>query len=313
MPRLILDVDTGVDDALALAFAVRHPSITLEAVLSVAGNVGLDLTTRNTLTVLDWLGATDVPVAAGADRPLTGVPIEAGHWHGADGLGGAALPRSRRTARGDGVGYLVERLLAEPGEFTLVCTGPLTNLALAIQCAPELVPAVREVVLMGGAARAPGNSAPVAEFNIYADPEAAAIVFRQSWPLTMVGLDVTNRVLLTRRDREALADVDSSEAVLVREVTRHHFDGLGLDSIALHDPLTVAVALDPSLVTVIETEALVETDGEHTRGQTVVDLRRNKRLSPLAVPAKRVCLDVDVERARDAFFTTLGAVVPRPE
>jgi purine nucleosidase len=101
--------------------------------------------------------------------------------------------------------------------------------------------------------------------------------------------------------------------VLAREVTRHHFDGLGLDSIALHDPLTVAVALDPSLVTVIETEALVETDGEHTRGQTVVDLRRNKRLSPLAVPAKRVCLDVDVERARDAFFTTLGAVVPRPE
>ncbi|HET6315907.1 MAG TPA: nucleoside hydrolase [Chloroflexota bacterium] len=308
--RMILDVDTGIDDALALAVAVRRPAIKLEAVLSVAGNVSLDLTTRNTLTVLDWLGAADVPVAAGAVGPLRGAVREASHWHGADGLGSAALPRSRRTARDDGVGYLIERVLAEPGEITVVCVAPLTNLALAVQRAPEVVSAVREVVLMGGAARAPGNSTPVAEFNIYADPEAADVVFRQRWPLTMVGLDVTNRVLLTRHDRDALASAGSPEAVLVREVTRRHFDVLGVDAIALHDPLAVAVALEPDLATVVETEAAVETGGEHTRGQTVVDLRSHRHTSILPGPTRRVCVDVDVARAREFFFTTLGLDVP---
>src|SRR5262249_39436503 len=139
--------------------------------------------------------APDVQVAAGADRPLFPAVREASHWHGADGLGGAQLPDSNGTALDDGVGYLIERLAAEPGELTLVCTAPLTNLALAVQREPAVVETVREVVLMGGATRPPGNATPMAEFNIYADPEAAAIVFGQSWPITMVGLDVTNRVL----------------------------------------------------------------------------------------------------------------------
>jgi inosine-uridine nucleoside N-ribohydrolase len=121
---MILDIDTGVDDALALAMAVRHPEISLEAVLTVAGNVGLELTTRNTLRVQDWLGATDIPVAAGADRPLSGVVVDAGHWHGSDELGGGTLPDSARSALDDGVGYLIDRVTAEPGEFTLVCVGP---------------------------------------------------------------------------------------------------------------------------------------------------------------------------------------------
>src|SRR5262245_32863741 len=125
--RVMLDVDTGTDDALALALAVRHPKIELEAVLTGGGNVVQDLTTRNTLTVLDWLGASDVPVSAGADGPLSGLRREAAHWHGDDGLGGAQVPRSTRTARDDGVGYLIDRVLAEPGELTLVCLAPLTN------------------------------------------------------------------------------------------------------------------------------------------------------------------------------------------
>jgi purine nucleosidase len=299
--RLVLDVDTGVDDALALAVAVGHPDIELEAVITVAGNVGLDLTTQNTLRVLDCLDATEVPVAAGANGPIEGPMREAGHWHGVDGLGGATLPQSTHTALGDGVGYLIERLLAKPGELTVVCVGPLTNLAMAIQRRPDIVEAVREVVLMGGAARPPGNVTPVAEFNIYADPRAAEIVFSQPWRLTMVGLDVTNRVQLRRRDRDALAGVDTPEARLVRQVTRLHFDDRGLDGIALHDPLAVAVALDPSLVSVVETDVVVETQGEHTSGQTVVDLRsRRSHEAP-----KRVCLDVDVERSRRLFFDAL--------
>ncbi|TME90752.1 MAG: hypothetical protein E6I52_27530 [Chloroflexi bacterium] len=158
--RAILDVDTGVDDALAIALALRHPRLQLEAVVTVVGNVSLDLTTRNTLRVLDWLGATDVPVARGADRPFAGPVREASHWHGADGLGGASLPDSTRTVIDDGVGYLIDRLSAEPGELTLICTAPLTNVALAIRRRPEVVSAVREVVMMAGAARPPGNVTP---------------------------------------------------------------------------------------------------------------------------------------------------------
>ncbi len=304
--RLILDVDTGIDDALALAVALRLPGVTLEAVLTVAGNVGLDLTTQNTLRVLDWLGARDIPVHAGADGPLSGALREASHWHGEDGLGGASLPASSRTAPADGVDYLIDLLLRQPGDLTLVCTGPLTNLALAVQHEPRIATAVREVVLMGGAARLPGNVTAAAEFNIYADPEAAAIVFTQPWPLVMVGLDITNQVLLTRSDREQIVSGTSPEAVLVREVTRHSFERLAVDAIALHDPLAVLVAVDPTLVSCLELPVAVETEGEHTLGMTVVDLRRRTTAAPNA----RVALEVDAARARELFDRALGLQTP---
>jgi inosine-uridine nucleoside N-ribohydrolase len=301
--RAILDVDTGVDDALALALAVRHPRIQLEAVTSVAGNVSLELTTRNTLRVLDWLGANHVPVAAGADRPLSGPPREASHWHGPDGLGGARLPESTRRASSHGVAYLIERIMAEPGELTLICTAPLTNLAQAVQRAPEIVRAVHEIVLMGGVARPPGNVTPVAEFNIYADPHAAAIVFEQDWPLTMIGLDVTNQVLLTRGEREKLLGRASPEAVLVREVTRHLFDVRGVDAMALHDPLAVGVAIQPDLVTTADRDVAIETRGELTLGQTIVDLRPS---APLPARRTRVGEQVDAARFKLLFFEALG-------
>jgi inosine-uridine nucleoside N-ribohydrolase len=301
--RLILDVDTGVDDALAIALALRHPEVQLESVLTVAGNVGLELTTRNTLRVLDWLGAGAVPVYAGAARPLSGVEREASHWHGPDGLGGAQLPASDRSSRGNAVEHLIDAVMREPGELTLVCTAPLTNIALAVQKEPRVVDAVREVVLMGGAVRPPGNVTPTSEFNIYADPDAAATVFAQSWPLTMVGLDVTNRVTLSRVERELLSSARSTEALLVYEVTRFLFDQRRFATMALHDPLAVAVAIQPDLVTTAHKDVEVETEGKCTLGQTVVDLR------PQAAPPSRrtrVCADVDVDRARSLFFRTLG-------
>jgi inosine-uridine nucleoside N-ribohydrolase len=301
--RVILDVDTGVDDALALALAVRHPQIQLEAVTTVAGNVGLELTTQNTLTVLDWLGASDVPVAAGADRPLIGPAREASHWHGPDGLGGAQLPASGRRAMDKAADYLVERIMAAPGEISLVCTAPLTNLAHAIQRNPNVVQAVKQVVLMGGVARPPGNVTPTAEFNVYADPHAAALVFEQDWPLSMVGLDVTNQVVLTRAERDALAERTTPEAVLVREVTRHLFDVRGVEAMALHDPLAVGVAVQPDLVTRVERDVAVETRGELTLGQTVVDLRSS---APPLRRRTRVCEQVDAARFKALFFETLG-------
>ena len=306
--RLILDVDTGVDDALAIALALRHPRVQLEAVISVAGNVNVELTTRNTLRVLDWLGASHIPVARGAAHPLSGPVRQASHWHGPDGLGGAGLPESSRRAMDDGVGYLVERVSAEPGELTLVCTAPLTNLALAVQRRPRIVDEVRDVVLMGGAARPPGNVTPVAEFNIYADPDAAAIVFQQPWRITMVGLDVTNRVPLTRHEREAIARATSPEAVLVREVTRHLFDARGVDAMALHDPLAVGVVIQPELVTTLHREVRVETRGDLTFGQTVVDLRSNANA---AGSNTRVCMKVDAEHFKTLFFETLDITPSR--
>ncbi|HTD75999.1 MAG TPA: nucleoside hydrolase [Chloroflexota bacterium] len=301
--RVILDVDTGVDDALALALAVRHPQIQLEAVTTVAGNVGLELTTQNTLTVLDWLGASDVPVVAGADGPLSGPAREASHWHGPDGLGGAQLPASGRRAMDKAADYLVERIMAAPGEISLVCTAPLTNLAHAIQRNPNVVQAVQQVVLMGGVARPPGNVTPTAEFNVYADPHAAALVFEQDWPLSMVGLDVTNQVVLTRAERDALAERTTPEAVLVREVTRHLFDVRGVEAMALHDPLAVGVAVQPDLVTRIERDVAVETRGELTLGQTVVDLRSS---APPPRRRTRVCEQVDAPRFKALFYETLG-------
>jgi purine nucleosidase len=303
--RAILDVDTGVDDALALALAVRHPALRLEAALTVAGNVAVDLTTRNTLRVLDWLGAGDVPVIAGADRPLAGGPMpEAGHFHGADGLGGIPLPPPARSAKpGAAEQYLVERLLAEPGRLTLVCLGPLTNLALALRRAPEIVPAVRQVVLMGGTAQLPGNATPVAEFNVHADPEAAALVFAQPWPLVMVGLDVTTRVGLARTDLGPLRAARHPEGMLTCQLARFVLEAQGRAHFHLHDPLAVAVAIDPSLVTLAPGPVHVETRGEHTRGQTVVDLRPWARKPPSRA---RVALAVDAPRFHALFRSTLG-------
>ncbi len=269
--------------------------------MSVAGNVGLELTTRNTLRVLDWLEAGDVPVYAGADRPISGELREATHWHGADGLGGADLPAPTRSAATDGVSFLIESILGSPGEITLVCTAPLTNLALAVQREPRIVDDVRDIVLMGGAAMVPGNVAPTAEFNIYADPLAAAVVFSQAWPVTMVGLDVTMQVNFTREDRESVGD--SRVAVLVREVTRHLFDVREMTQMALHDPLALLIAAHPDLATTVQKDVEVETDGKYTLGQTVVDQRRS---APPPKLRTRVCTDVDVERARSMFFRTLG-------
>ncbi len=303
---MILVVDTGIDDALALALAVRHPRIQLEAVVTSWGNIGLDLVNDNTLRVLDWLGANDVPVVSGADRPLVGDAIDAGHFHGQDGLGGAQLPASARSVLEDGVDYLIGRLMAAPGELSLVCTGPFTNLALAVQQEPRVVECVREVVVMGGTAQLPGNVTPVAEFNVAADPEAAAIVFKQTWPVTMIGLDVTNKVVLGAAEVRRLENESSIEAVLTREVTRYLFEQRAMESMALHDPLAVGVALDHSLVTVSSGPVHVETRGEYTRGQTVFDLRPWVVQPPSTT---HVALHVDAQRFRTMFFQTLGLQV----
>jgi purine nucleosidase len=189
--KIILDCDPGIDDALAIAFAVGSPDLDLIGITSVAGNVGLDLTTSNAQRVSEFVGAGGVPVTPGAAAPLLRPPIDARLVHGDSGLGGARLPDPvSRPAGGHAVDYLIDTIKAAPGEITLVATGPLTNIALAVHREPRLISLVSDFVIMGGSAGR-GNVTPAAEFNIAVDPEAAAVVFRAGWTVTMVGLDVT--------------------------------------------------------------------------------------------------------------------------
>lgn len=296
---LILDVDTGVDDALALALAVRSAEAELVAVTTVAGNVGVARTTANTLAVLDWLGAADVPVHRGASRPLVRDHRGAAYFHDADGLGKADLPPSKRTIGADrGPAAIVRLARSRPGELTLVCVGPLTNLAIALNVEPALPTLLRRVVVMGGAYTVPGNVTPAAEFNVYADPEAAAQVFAGSLPgLTAIGLDVTQRTALPRSLWEAADARESGSAAarLVARVCRQAFVERGLKSVYLHDPLAVAVALDPSLVTGDAVAVRVLLDGEEA-GATRIG----------ASGPVRVATGVDAGRFLEGFIDVLA-------
>jgi inosine-uridine nucleoside N-ribohydrolase len=205
--KILIDCDPGIDDALALVFAHGHPGLRLCGVTTVAGNVPLAATTSNALRVADLIGMRDVPVVAGSAVPLLRPAMDARHVHGASGLGGALLPAPSSTAAaGHAVDYLIETIKAARGEITLIAIGPLTNIALAVRREPRLASWVTEFVIMGGSAGR-GNVTPAAEFNIAADPEAAAIVFGAGWTVTMVGLDVTRQARASATVRERMRDL----------------------------------------------------------------------------------------------------------
>lgn len=263
---VILDVDTGIDDAVALALAVNDPACELLAVTTLAGNVGVDMTTRNTLDVLGVLGANEIPVHQGASRPLCRPHRDAVYYHDVNGLGGAELPPTARDLGSDrGPAAIIRLAKARPGEIVLVCTGPLTNLAIALNVEPDLGRLLRRVVVMGGAFTVPGNTVPHAEFNILVDPEAAQQVFAAPLPeLTAIGLDVTQQVSLDRGTWEALGALGSTPgaapaAWLTATVYAKEFVRDGEPSTHLHDPLALAVALDPTLVGCEDAAVTVET------------------------------------------------------
>jgi purine nucleosidase len=301
---VILDVDTGTDDALALGYAVASPRIELVAVTTVAGNVGVEKTTANTLAVLDWLGAGDVPVHRGASRPLVRPHRDAVYFHDEGGLGGAQLLPSTRSVGADrGPAALIRLARLRPRELTLVTLGPLTNLAIALNVEPNLPELLKSVVVMGGAYSVPGNTTPAAEFNILVDPEAAEQVFTARFPtLTTVGLDVTERVALTRDDWDAVnaASTIPPPATLLREVGKFAFSRLGREQFSLHDPLSVAVAIDPTLIDVRELAVAIDFV-EPERGRTRI-------VGPGSV---RVATSVDAQRALEEFRRTVGLPTAR--
>jgi len=266
---VILDVDTGVDDALALALGVRSNRVDLLAVTTVAGNVDIGRATANTLAVLDWLGATAIPVHQGASHPLVRAHEDASFVHGTDGLGNSGFPQSARAVAADrGPAAMVRLLRERPGEIALVAVGPLTNVAIALNVEPRIAAWAAQVVVMGGAYREPGNVTPRAEYNIYADPEAAAQVFAAPWRrLVAVGLDVSHRTVLSRPVWEAARDRPEPVAQLVHRVSARTFTERAQNGVHLHDPLALAVALDPSLVTLEPASIAVGLNGDE-RGET---------------------------------------------
>ena len=304
---IILDCDPGHDDALAIALALARPELRLLAITTVAGNAPLDRTTRNALRVLTLLGRSEVPVAAGADRPLVRDPWVPVEFHGDSGLDGADLPEPAVGPLDVTAVELIGALLRGAGEpVTLVATGPLTNVALLLRATPALHERIGAISLMGGSLGA-GNTTAAAEFNIWADPEAAAIVFESGIPIRMSGLDVTHQALVLPADIARLEGLGTRPgrvfADLMRFFAIHHRDRYGWDGPPIHDAVAVAWLADPDLVAGRPLRIDVETAGIHSRGRTVAD---EEGLSGRPVNAE-VGLSIDRERLIDMVVEAVGS------
>lgn len=274
--RVVIDTDPGQDDAVALLLALASPEIAVLGITTVAGNVPLALTTRNARRVVE-LSGRPVPIAAGSDGPMQGRLVTAEYVHGATGLDGADLPEPTLPLDPrDGVTFLIETLRAHPpGTVTLVPLGPLTNIARAFESAPDVVPRVKQIVLMGGGLFEGGNVTPAAEFNIYVDPEAARIVFACGRPITVVPLDCSHGALTTRPRVEAIralgTPVGTAVAGWLDFFERFDEAKYGVEGGPLHDPLTIAWLLRPDLFEGRDINVEIETASPLTRGMTVAD------------------------------------------
>ncbi|MER6033487.1 nucleoside hydrolase [Streptomyces sp. NPDC001835] len=312
---VIIDCDTGVDDALALLFAVRHPGLDLRAVTCVAGNTDVDGVVRNTLTVLERAGAPDIPVARGAERPLIEPARSARHVHGSDGMGDLGLPApTRAPADVDAVTLLRREILASPRPVTLVPTAPLTNIALLLRTHPQVTRNIERIVFMGGAV-ATGNATPVAEFNVWHDPEAAAVLLTAGVPITMYGLDVFMRVVVPGADVHRLRGSADPGTRLAGDLLAHRPTAQGGEPEAeeaggLGDAGAVCAVADPAGIATRLLPVEVCLAPGPARGQTLVDRRPRPGESEIHEGAREqplinVALDVDVDRFVKLYLETV--------
>jgi len=276
--KIIIDTDPGQDDAIAILLALASPAeIDLLGITAVAGNVPLPLTESNARRVCELAGRPDMAVYAGCDAPLSRPLITAEHVHGAGGLDGPDLPDPTMPLQDrHAVDFLIDTLRSEPaGSVTLCPLGPLTNIATALQQAPDIAERIAEIVLMGGAYFEVGNITPTAEFNIYVDPEAADIVFRSGVPLTVLPLDVTHKALVTTPRNDAFRALGTPVGLAVAEMTdffeRFDKEKYGSDGAPLHDPCVIAYLLRPDLFSGRHINVEIETRSELTLGMTVAD------------------------------------------
>jgi inosine-uridine nucleoside N-ribohydrolase len=298
--KILLDCDPGHDDAIALLLALASPEVELVGVTTVHGNQTREKTTVNALKLLEFVGRTDVPVAAGADRPIRRAAFVAEYVHGESGMDGPSLPPPTiEPVAQHAVDFIAETLLASEEPITLVPTGPLTNIGLFLARHPDAAERVERIVLMGGAI-GEGNVTPAAEFNIWVDPEAADRVFTSGLDVTMIGLDVTHQAIVgpaPRAEIKAAGRVGAMVAELLEFYGRFHKQSYGWDGSPIHDAVAMAHAFRPGIVETVFTGVRVDCGEELGRGRTNVDLRGRVGWEPNA----HVAIGIDA----DAFIALL--------
>lgn len=318
--RVIIDTDPGIDDAMAILLAVNSPELKVEALTVVPGNVEAWQGLENALKIVSLAGRCDLPIAGGAQHPLNQKLITAQYWHGKNGLAGVELPASKCKADSRfGPDLIIELVHKYPHEITLIPVGPLTNIALAVSKDPSIVPFVKDVVIMGGSISG-GNVNGAAEANIYGDPEAASIVFNAGWMVTMIGSDVGERTLITRKHLSDLQSAHGPESDFIAKLADFYItrsEKSGYPGAAMYDPLAVATVIDPTLVTLKDMHVDVETKGEFTRGETVANRMGSDENNILhgdhyeidgvieLKPNSRVCLGSNAERFLELFISRI--------
>jgi purine nucleosidase len=318
--KIIFDTDPGSDDAMALMLALNSPELDVRAITVVPGNVSASMGLENALRMVSLANRCDIPVAAGAQHPLFQKLITAAFWHGKNGLANVELPPSKcKVDARFGPDLIIQMVHAAPHEITLVPVGPLTNIALAVLKDPAIVALVKEVVLMGGSISG-GNVNAAAEANIYNDPEAAQIVFQAGWPVTMVGLDVGDKTLLSQKHLDQLARTHGPTNDFIYAVAKYLVElssKFGFPGTPMYDPLAVGVAIDATLVKAPEMHVDVEIRGDFTRGETVANRRGEIERNVLhgdhyeiegldKVPQNaKVCTEVDADRFLQLFVSRI--------
>lgn len=296
MTKIIMDCDPGIDDAIAIMLAGKNPAIEVMGISVVAGNQTLDKTTKNALGVCEFLGL-DIPVYSGCPKPIVRENIEtAEHIHGESGIDGIEFPPLKTHAQKQhSVLYIIDTLRNSNGDITLVPTGPLTNIAMAIRLAPDIIPKIKQIVLMGGSYSS-GNITPAAEFNIYSDPEAAHIVFTSGCKIVMAGLDVTKKVLCYPSVIERMKKINNCASELFCKIitayNKHEKDSYGIDGAPLHDPVTIAYIIDNSVLTTKHIHVDIDIHSEQSCGRTNCDIYGHLDKSPNAY----VAIDIDVDK-----------------
>jgi purine nucleosidase len=274
--RILMDADPGIDDSLAILLALASPEISLEGISIVHGNCSVEQGTSNALAVLELAQASHIPVACGCELPLVQPSLLAPETHGNNGLGYAVLPKSQTSPiAAHAVDFLIGRILSAPGEYTIVAIGPLTNLAMAMRKEPGIIPAIKEIVCMGGAIRHQGNTTPLAEFNVFVDPHAAHIVYHSGVRLTLVPLDVTYQCILTPADVERLLRLETEIPRFIADAARFyiefHDEYQKISGCVINDPLALALTFAPELCDYEEQYVDVDIQGGVSMGKTFAD------------------------------------------
>ena len=302
--RIIIDTDPGIDDALAILLALASPELQIEGLTIINGNCSVDQGVQNALSILELAGAEHIPVARGCEFPLVQPLLLAAETHGETGIGYAHLPPPKiKPIESHAIDFIIEKVLQNPGEITIVALGPLTNIAMAIRYEPKIISKIQAIYIMGGAIQFGGNTTPLAEFNTFADPHAAHIVYHSGLPITLIPLDVTYQVIITQNHIKRLLQLPTEIPQFIADATRFymefHDEYQKIDGCVINDPLALATCFNPSFVELYDYYVDVDISGGVSMGKTFADFFHQEKKSPNMKVAMKVSANDFIE-----FFLT---------